>query len=800
MAEMTDMQRQELQELVDLLGGIKGRHTELVSVLIPGGQNINLVQRQIEAEKSTAANIKSKQTRTAVITALEMIIRKMKEMRETPKNGIAIFCGNVSDKEGVQDIRLWVYEPPKSLNTRIYRCDQEFVIEPLKEMLEATDIYGLLVIDRQEAMIGILEGKQIKPITKLTSGVPGKIKAGGQCLSPDTLIMKDNGEIIEIKDSHNPLLIISENFNKEETEETPIVAKWENDKEIYMVTTCYPKLQIKSSRDHLFFVRTEKGIEEKPLSEIKEGDYLVMPEKIKLPINQEQEINFEPIILRDWNMKKVIVPRTVDMTFARILGYYLGDGNYEVDRIAFSEQRKEVVEYYKSLIDGYFNVKSRIRFRENKNYYQLRVGSRIIAQLFKHIFKEDKKTLNEKIPKIILMSPDNILASFIAGFLDAEGYVSGGGRVGLGVNNRFLTKQLQFCLLRIGIISSLGEYDNRKNPYSKKIRYTLSIDDIESVKKFNSSICFASKEKQDKIRDLLEIRSNKNKVRQIVVNGKEVAKIIRNSGLSTGQFNCPGFFTNKKQLSKEVFKINILDKIQNQELKRRLELFYLSNLIAVKISKIEPLGIQKTIDIETKNHNFLANGLIVHNSSQRFHRITEGLAKEFFRRVSGEMKKVFFDMPKLKGILVGGPMPTKEEFLEEGDLVTKLKEKVIAVKDLGYTDEHGLELLVEDSQQEIAEQELIKEKNILNRFFETLGKHREKAAYGIEKTNLALDRGAVDVLLISKKVPRDEREELEKKAKNIGSEVFIISTENQDGEQFFNITKGIGAILRFQIE
>jgi len=142
-------------------------------------------------------------------------------------------------------------------------------------------------------------------------------------------------------------------------------------------------------------------------------------------------------------------------------------------------------------------------------------------------------------------------------------------------------------------------------------------------------------------------------------------------------------------------------------------------------------------------------------SAQRFHRITEGLAKEFFRRVAEMMKKEFFEMPRLKGILVGGPIPTKEEFLEEGHLVTKLKEKVIAVKDIGYTDEHGLDVLVEESQKDIAEQELIKEKKILEKFFDTVGKHKEKAVYGMERTKLALERGAVAILLISKTLPID---------------------------------------------
>jgi len=187
-------------------------------------------------------------------------------------------------------------------------------------------------------------------------------------------------------------------------------------------------------------------------------------------------------------------------------------------------------------------------------------------------------------------------------------------------------------------------------------------------------------------------------------------------------------------------------------------------------------------------------------SAQRFHRITEGLAKEFFRRVAQAMKELFFEMPRLKGILIGGPIPTKEEFLEEGHLATKLKEKVISVKDLGYVDEHGIELLVESSQENIAEQEIIKEKKILERFFNTVGKERDKAAYGEEKVLLALDRGAVELLFISNKIPKAQIAELEKKALNIGSDVVLISTETEEGQQFWNMTKGIGAILRFALE
>ena len=787
----------ELEEKIEELGSYRGKHTELITVYIPAGYDVNSVQRQLEAEKATAKNIKSTATRKNVIDALDKIVRHLKSLKKTPENGLAIFCGNVSKIEGQDDLQLWAIEAPTPLKNRLYRCDKEFVLEPLMEILEIKEIFGLLVMDRKEATIGVLSGKKIEVLQKMTSGIPSKVRAGGQCLSPDTLIMKDNGEIIEIKDSHNPLLVVSENFNSEMNEITPILSKWENIKELFKVITKYPKFEIKASKEHTFFVRTEIGLEEKSLGEIKEGDYLIMPEKINFNL-EDQKIDFIPEIKQNFNIKHVNIPSKINHSLAKILGYYLGDGSYEIDRITFFEQREEVSRHYKNLIKQVFGIDSNLIFRKEKNYWQLRVYSRIISQLFKKFFPQKDKTRMEVIPPVILRSSDKILASFISGFFDAEGYVSK-SRVAFGINNKLLTQQLQFALLRLGIVSSINEYNNRRNPYSKNIRYTLAIDDLESLKKFENSINFSSIEKKEKLREFLFNRSNRNKVRQLIVNGKDVARIIRNFGLNTRQFNCPDFLNNKRQLSKEVFRKNILDKINDNELKKRLELFYNSNLIAVKISKIEALGIERTIDIETKNHNFIANGLVVHNSSQRFHRITEGLTKEFYKRIANEMKKIFFDEPKLKGILVGGPVPTKDEFLDQEYLATKLKEKVIGRVDIGGSDESGLKELVEKSRDILADQEIVHEKKILERFFETLGEKPEKAAYKIDEIKKAIQYGAVETLILSKDLDKKISQELKKSAEEISSNVEIVSSDTDEGKQFKNLS-GMGAILRFKIE
>ncbi len=357
--------KDELEEELEELEKHKGRHTELITVYISAGYDVNSVQKQLEAEKSTAKNIKSTATRKNVIEALEKIVRHLKDLKKTPENGLALFAGNVSKVEGQNDMQLWAIEPPLPLKIRIYRCDKDFVLDALREMLEVTEIFALLVMDRKEATIGFLEGKRIEVSQKMTSGIPSKVRAGGQ-------------------------------------------------------------------------------------------------------------------------------------------------------------------------------------------------------------------------------------------------------------------------------------------------------------------------------------------------------------------------------------------------------------------------------------------------SSQRFHRITEGLTKDFYKRIAAEMKKIFFDNEKLKGILVGGPIPTKDEFLDNEYMATKLREKVIGRIDLGDTSESGLKELVEKSQDILSNQEIIHEKKVLEKYFDTLGKNPGMATLKEVDTKQALEYGAVATLLLSKSTNKKITKELTKIAKGIGSEIEIISTDTEEGIQFKNLG-GVGAILRFKV-
>jgi peptide chain release factor subunit 1 len=363
---LSEEEKLRIENFLEEMKAHKARHTELITVYVPKGFDINIITKQLESEKSTAANIKSTGTRKNVQDALESLIRITKGMKKAPKNGVVLFAGNVSKVEGQANFITEIFEPPEELDVRLYRCDQIFVLEPLEEMLEIKELYGLVVVERKEATIGLLVGKKIKVLQKFDSRVPGKTNKGGQ-------------------------------------------------------------------------------------------------------------------------------------------------------------------------------------------------------------------------------------------------------------------------------------------------------------------------------------------------------------------------------------------------------------------------------------------------SAARYSRIRDNMAKEFFRKIASVMKEEFFNLKGLKGILVGGPGPTKEDFLKEGELVTALKEKVIAVKDIGYADEHGLELLVGVSGDILLQQEIYHEKEILEKFFNMLGKEKDKTAYKEKEVEKSLNYGAADMLLLSKKLKKEIIKKFEKKAIETSVRVELISVDTPEGKQFWNLG-GIGAILRFKIQ
>ncbi len=896
-----EMSKYELKKLLDELEDVRGRNTELVSLYIPAGYNMAKIKEFVTKEQSEAENIKSKSTRKNVKSALDRLGRKVSESMETPENGVVLFCGNVSEREGRPDIQLWEVIPPEPVESRHYRCDKEFMLEPLREMVVDDRVYGLIVADKNEAAVGYLQGSTVKTAYTLDSEVPGKTRAGGQCLSPDTLVQTSSGDNKEIREIEPGDVVKCLNTETRKLQDTEVVDKWENRKEIYSVKTKHPSLEVEASADHEMFV-SHQDVHQKPVSELEEGDKLLFPEEMRTAdlepslsvdklynsykisgegreqirdkrqrqgLSQKQlgrltdktqtavsklekgerdikrdfllnilsslEIDFEDF-RTNVQGKGVCLPSQLSTELAKLLGYFAGDGHREKTRLSFFEENRKVAEQYETLLQTVFRCETSTKFREDKNYYRIRAQGKPLSRLLKSEFPRIRKSHNTRIPRKITQAKDNVLAGFLRGLYDAEGHASASrARVGISANNQQLMRETQLGLLRLGIISSLYSYDNSENPYSENTRYTVSISDQKSLEKFHNKIGFTCEEKAKELEQIVQENKNRQKNRQVLRSGIKVRQTIEEQGHSMEDFKeANTYLQGDRNIGDNAFKRNLVDEAQ-EPLKTKLSMeLEEPDVRPTQVKSIQKVGPSKTIDISTGAGNFIANGLVVHNSAQRFARIRENMYDQFMKEIADKAKNAFLQKARdgdLLGIVVGGPGFTKDKLVDNDYLQSELDEKVLGKRSLNYSGEEALEELVSKSEEMIQDSRMIREKNLVSEFLENLREESGKAEYGPGQVWEALGMGAVDTVLVSESMELfhavyeddsgEERhvfeeeaeidesnenlthlgdlvEDIASKAEEMSTDFEIVSTRHEEGQRLENLG-GVAAILRYRI-
>jgi peptide chain release factor subunit 1 len=229
-------------------------------------------------------------------------------------------------------------------------------------------------------------------------------------------------------------------------------------------------------------------------------------------------------------------------------------------------------------------------------------------------------------------------------------------------------------------------------------------------------------------------------------------------------------------------------------------------------------------------------------SARRFQRLIEIAANEFNKRVATHAEKIFLPIGNLKGIIIGGPGPTKSDFYGGQHLHYQLQKKVLSVEDLGYTEEPGIYELLQKSKEVLKNVEYVKEKRLVQSFLLLLAKSPNQVTYGEKEVREKLGKGIVKMLLLSGGIEtyrvsykcqvcsniRQETlkkeallakggretcdkcggmmEELEIKsivdelatmAENTNTKVEVVSTETDEGKMLHGSFGGIVAILRY---
>jgi peptide chain release factor subunit 1 len=107
----------KIKKLINKLENCKGNGTSMVSLVTPPKDDINRINKLLTGELSSANNIRSRVTRQSVLTAITSTKEKLKLYKQTPTNGLVIYCGVILMEDGKTEKKVnFDFEPFRPIN------------------------------------------------------------------------------------------------------------------------------------------------------------------------------------------------------------------------------------------------------------------------------------------------------------------------------------------------------------------------------------------------------------------------------------------------------------------------------------------------------------------------------------------------------------------------------------------------------------------------------------------------------------------------------------------------------------
>ena len=473
----------------------------------------------------------------------------------------------------------------------------------------------------------------------------------GECFVEDTLVLTNKG-LLPIQDiAEGNFVFTQEGLNKvtqlyEMPERELLKIKLENG--TYNIVT--PSQRFKVLDKNLEFTWKEaRGLTNE--------DYIVI--KASYPEIQELvELDF-PYLGKRYFLNKNI---------AYLLGFFISDGwitndygSLKRSRIGFSSIDRAIMEKIADILLQEFNYVATIEAKEygvrGKNRiiqntkYTIRINRLDINRfLAKNFNLAIKNAFTKEIPPQIFVSPKEVIFSFVSGLLEGDGSVHSKRKViHYGSVSRKLINQLAILLQHQGIFSSRYiDADLRRGGFIDKhyIKANYKFHYLE----FRSSnalllaknIHLFNESKQNRVQRLLAMRKFPSNYDLIPYGARYIFKELSKQHLGSGWYKdinekkfrmgikypagCKIRYS-KNLLDTPLRRSQIIDWGIRDKLKRIN--FPISNFVEgvikddiyfLKVASIEKASPQKTYDLQIEaEHEFIANGMLVHNCLGKFH-------------------------------------------------------------------------------------------------------------------------------------------------------------------------------------
>jgi stage V sporulation protein R len=189
------------------------------------------------------------------------------------------------------------------------------------------------------------------------------------------------------------------------------------------------------------------------------------------------------------------VPRVVTPELGAFLGYLIGDGHIsDVKRtIGLTTGDEDQAAAFVRLTERLFGIKPRKYWDKTK--WRVKFTARNVQEMLTHLgLKTGFAARDKNVPEAILRSPKEVVAAFLRGLYDADGYAGPAGVI-LATSSVEMSKVVQVLLLNFGILST-------RRPHEDDCWHVQTQG--RSAEVFLRKVGFGLRRKQERLREYVD--------------------------------------------------------------------------------------------------------------------------------------------------------------------------------------------------------------------------------------------------------------------------------------------------------
>lgn len=505
---------------------------------------------------------------------------------------------------------------------------------------DAMRAYGSYVL-MDRAVADVRDG--LKPVQRrilwamhelrLLNGFKKSAKIVGDCLAAGTLVRTSRGLIPIEEVSSQDLGCLSLSTLDGVATVAEAFSKGERDTIRVSVRRGYG---FTSTPDHRVLVlSSDSKLVWRPTGTLCLGDHLVLRQRLDEKEYPSQEVHLD--FVQSKGSIQIATPPTVSRQLSSLLGFLVAEGSLG-SKLCFGTCSSKLNNKFASQWLGVFSEDIPVSsWREVVDNYTIplreyRNGRYGVLEFFEHLgFVGTAAT--KRVPWSVLQSPRAHIIDFLASYWDGDGYSSCKKAVAVSAS-RLLLEDIQVLLLEFGIQSQLGKFKPSDKRYlnGRKIltkgAWTLNIHQVSRFFQLigSRSLRHAKECTVKYWSGLADLVPHIHVLYREAVSKYHLGggwyrchdgskqRLVSGSKISS-RFRRPGLY---RSFIRD-YALPFLDKV-DPCLASQLRLLSRSSVVYLPITSIEKAGRRFVFDIGVaRDHNFLANGIVVHNCMGNYH-------------------------------------------------------------------------------------------------------------------------------------------------------------------------------------